>query len=159
MDNIIVRRGSGYADCRAFDGFTVIAHPLPNRDDRVFGSEFGAVTYASHSVQLAVDDYDRDLFILLQHGGGRRVIKMRTPSDGSDTRDALIALPERVLFSLLYAIATMAEAADANARRETQAEWAQAYCDGRIKKSRAKHGARRVEITPPAGHAQPALYA
>ncbi|TAL40895.1 MAG: hypothetical protein EPN91_12045 [Salinibacterium sp.] len=154
METVIIRRGSGYSDCTAFNGFTVIASPLPNRDDRVFGN----VTYASHAVQLAADEYG-DLFVLLQHGGGRLVVRFRPPSDGGATKEALIAMPERVLYAVLYALVTTAERADAVARRETQAEWAQAYCDGRIKKSRAKQGSRRVEIIPAAGVASLPLHA
>lgn len=145
MDTIIVRKGSGYTGCTAFNGYTVIAAPLPGRDERVFGN----VTYASHELQLAQDEFG-DLFILMQHGAGRRVIRFRPPSDGGAIRAAILAMEPRLQYALLYTVARMAENTDAVARRETQAEWAQAYCDGRIRKSRAKQGRRTVEILPAA---------
>lgn len=153
---IIVATGNGYQGCTAFDGFTVIAEPLPTRESRSFPRRDGApgVTYASHSIKLAKrNDYwnrDRDLFILLEHGGGRRVIRYSPCYDNGAAEAALLALPEAVLYSVLYGIATGAEQADRYARQETAQEYAQAFIEGRLKKSRPRQGRRTVSIEPKA---------
>lgn len=154
MESMIVARGRGYQDDTTFDGFDVIAEPLAIRETRVFpGRDGPGVTYESHSVKLAkrADGYrSRDLFILLEHGGGRRVVRFVPCYDHGATEAALCALPEAVLYSILYAVATGVEQADRVARAEVRDEWAQAYCDGRIRKSRPKQGRRTVTIEPPA---------
>jgi hypothetical protein len=153
MESMIVARGNGYAGDTSFDGFTVLAEPLPTRESRVFKGENGrpGVTYASHSLKLAKREgrfSERGLFILLEHGGGRAVISFSPCYDNGAALAALLALPEAILYSILYGIAKGVEQADLVARSETAQVWSQAFCDGRIRKSRAKQGRRTVTIDP-----------
>lgn len=150
MDTIIVAKGNGYEGCTAFDGYAVIADPLPKREDRVYhppGHNFG-VCYGSHEVRLAkrTDYPGRDLYILMAHGGGRCVVRLKPCADAGDTEAALVALPPRVLYSLLYAIATGAEQADREARSQTARDYASAFVEGRLSKSRARRGRRDVVL-------------
>src|SRR3546814_10734383 len=66
-----------------FDGYDIIAHPLPARDERVYyptapDSCSAGVTYASHDVLVArptgIGKKGRHA-ILLPHGGGRPVLE------------------------------------------------------------------------------------
>ncbi len=155
---IIVARGNGYEGCTAFDGYRVLAEPLPTRDARVFDRPDGrpGVTYASHSIKLAKREggyHERDLFILLEHGGGRRVIRFSPCYDNGAAEAALLALPEAVLYSILYGIATGAEQADRFARDQTSRDYASAFIEGRLRKSRPRQGRRYVTIEPAAAHA------
>src|SRR3546814_19348346 len=93
-----------------FDGYDIIAHPLPARDDRVYyptepdGCSAG-VTYASHNVMIArptgIGKKGR-LAILMHHGGGSHVPEF---SEGLlPVASALPALPERAQYDLAYPI-------------------------------------------------------
>jgi hypothetical protein len=93
-----------------FDGYDIIAHPLPARDDRVYyptepdGCSAG-VTYASHNVMIArptgIGKKGR-LAILMHHGGGRHVLEFY---EGLlPVASALLALPEREQYALAYTI-------------------------------------------------------
>ena len=62
----------------SFDGYEVLAHPLANREDRVFhrgegGASQVGVTYGSHDIQIARPTGPGNkglLAILMHHGGG-----------------------------------------------------------------------------------------
>ena len=131
-----------------FDEYEILAHPLPDREDRVFyparpdGFSVG-VTYASHDVMIArptgVGKRGR-LAILMHHGGGRHVLKFyeSTLPIGS----ALLALPEREQYALAYTIFEQADECSAGSRANEARRWAEAYVDGRIRKrrrGRARH--------------------
>lgn len=170
MQTVIIARGHGYETvnppyvnerCTAFDGFEVIANPLggfsaADRERRILGRVDGkpgtGCDYSSHSIQLAVRENGgtykggRNLFILMQHGGGRVVYAIKQMYDGGATERALLALPEVELYGMLYTMAEMAEDAHSQGCRETQHKWAQAFYDGRIRKRRAKGGRQTVEI-------------
>lgn len=163
MENAFIRKGHGYEvtatlnshleRCTAFDGFEVIASPLggfdnASRESRVWkaeGASYG-VTYGSHAIQLAIDvgDLPRGLYILMQNGCGREVLRIGTGPHWRAMRDALLAMPERLLYSFLYSIWSTADSARSQAAATTQTKWAQAFVDGRIRKRRS---AGRVTIS------------
>jgi hypothetical protein len=153
--------------CTAFDGLKPIANPLggfsdADRERRAFYPEGGGtgVTYGSHSLQLGIrDEPDREadtprqaeirarlrtdtLFLMMSHGGGREVYSMRNGVYHVPILEALLALPEREQYSLLYSIWDAQQETRRQAIEETAKRWAQAFADGRIRKRR--NG--RVEI-------------
>lgn len=163
METVFIAKGHGYENpsdgrerCTAFDGFEVIAEPLPTRESRVLGQVDGkpgtGCDYGSHSIKLAVRPNEtafkggRRLYILMQHGGGREVLAMKQMYDRGVTESALLSMPEPALYGMLYIIYDMASAAKRAATDETRGQWAQAFIDGRIRKSRAKGGRCRVSI-------------
>jgi hypothetical protein len=168
MESVIIARGHGYTnqssgrpDCTAFDGFDVIANPLggfsdADRERRILGRVDGKAgtgcDYGSHAIKLAIREGDRpykgsrQLFILMQHGGGRVVYAIEQMYDGGETERALLAMPEAALYGILYTLAEVADAADRAARRETAHEWAMAFHEGRIRRRRAKGARQAIEI-------------
>jgi hypothetical protein len=153
--------------CTAFDGLKPIANPLggfsdADRERRAFYPKGGGtgVTYGSHSLQLGIrDEPDREadtpqqaeirarlrtdtLFLMMSHGGGREVYSMRNGVYHVPILEALLALPEREQYSLLYSIWEAQQETRRQAIEETAKRWAQAFADGRIRKRR--NG--RVEI-------------
>lgn len=159
-----IRKGHGYESgeygrCDAFDGYKIITNPLPGYDSegraaRVFRTQEngnGGVCYGAYTVKLALkeDNYNRDLYLLVQHGAGREVWKMPQFYDGGEMQTALVAMPERELFALLLSIYKMASAARLQAEQETAQRWGQAFAEGRLKKRRAARGRpARIEIEP-----------
>lgn len=141
--------GRGYLAPVLFEGLTVVAEPCPTRESRSWPSRDGGpgVTYASHAIKLATGEYGRNLYILMEHGGGFECLTLRSMFNG-EFLDALRAMPERLQYAALYSLWEAASEADRAARAEVRAEWAQAFCDGRIKKSRAKAGRRTITIEP-----------
>ncbi len=142
-----IATGKGYEDDSTFDGFTVISEPVAKREDRVWDSRDGrpGVTYESHSLKLATNAEGRGFYLLIQHGGGRRVLKLKEFYDGGAMFKAVLAMPEREQYALLYTLYCTAEDAAQAAQAETSAQWAQAFADKRIKKRR-KGGALHVEL-------------
>jgi hypothetical protein len=160
MERVIIARGHGYQTvnppyvterCTAFDGYEIIANPLgefsaADRERRVLGRVDGkpgtGTDYGSHAIKLAVRENggtykgSRNLFILMQHGGGRVVYAMKQMFDGGATERALLALPEAELYGILYTMAEMAEDAHRQGCRETVHRWAKAFVDKRIRKRR-----------------------
>jgi len=138
----------------SFDGYEVLAHPLPNRDDRVFhrgdsDTSGVSVTYASHDVRIArptgIGSKGR-LAILMHHGGGRNVLEFSESALPIAT--ALLALPEREQYALAYAIFEQANECADGARAAEAKRWADAFVDGRIRKRRSG-GRRYVHIETP----------
>jgi hypothetical protein len=164
QDAVFIRSGHGYESgsygrCDAFDGYTILADPLPGydargRDSRVFRRQsngYGGVCYGAYTVKLAVKDGDylKDLYLLVQHGAGREVWRMPNFSDGGALQAALVALPERELFALLLTIYKTASYARRQAEQETAQRWGEAFAEGRLKKRRAARGRpARIEIEP-----------
>lgn len=151
--------GSGYEPCTAFDGFTVIANPLggfsnADRERRVFSIKPGGetkVTYGSHAISLAYQTCDgerasRDLFILMENGSGREVLRVRNGISGNPLEAMLLALPEALLYSLLYTLWDTANDARNAAETATAIKWRDAFLDGRIRKSRPRGGYFRVTV-------------
>lgn len=154
MDNafICTRICGGEAERNAFDGFQILANPLggnstADRERRVFKGRDGSpgVTYASHSISLAQREgartFDRDLFILMENGSGRSVLKVPMIYDQGASRDALLSLPEPVLYGLLYSIWQTADNARSEAISQTSQRWGQAIADKRIRRRKG-----RIEI-------------
>lgn len=162
----LIATGHGYefgecGRCTAFDGFEVLANPLGgndavSRESRHFPQPDGSdgTTYASFSIKLACrpEVHGRrsgDLFILFQSGSGRQVWCLPEFSDHGAMQKALLAMPERELYGLLYAMVSMADAARRQGISETENKWESAYLEGRIKKRRAtRTRAARLEIEP-----------
>lgn len=157
MDRAFIAFGHGYerserGRCTAFDGFDILAAPLgepfcdADRERRIFRGIDGRTgcDYSSHTIKLAQRSGEtghadrRELFILVQHGGGREVLRLPAFYSGGlvDNRAALLALPERQLYALLYMFWSAAKNARLQAQGETRDEWARAYLDGRIRKKR-----------------------
>ena len=168
MDSAFVRFGHGYETgsrgrCEAFDGFTIIANPLGgfaerDREARHWPRAGGlpGTTYGSHAIWLAVRDSEAphlessrpiDLFILMHHGGGREVLRVPGFHDGGALRAAILAMPEREQYALLYSIWRTASPARGEAQQQTANKYAEAFAEGRLKKKR-RAGAVRVEIAP-----------
>lgn len=135
----------------SFDGYDVLSHPLPGRDDRVFNrgeSEAPSlsVTYASHEVRLARPNAaggKSRLAILMHHGGGRHVLEFY--EGALPIAAALLALPEREQYALAYAMFQQADECATAARADEAKRWADAYVDGRIRKRR-RGGRRYVHL-------------
>lgn len=134
-----------------FDGYEILAHPLPARDDRVFyptepdGSRVG-VTYASHDVMIArptgIGRRGR-LAILMHHGGGRHVLEFN--ESHLPIASALLSLPEREQYALAYTIFEQADECSSGTRAAEAGRWAKAYVDGRIRK-RGRGRTRQIHI-------------
>jgi hypothetical protein len=156
MNRVFIARGTRYADDKTFDGFDVIAEPCADRESRIFGADAdgrGGTDYRSHSYKLATrgaHSYkgNRSLFLLVEHGGGREVLAVPSFYDGGAWVSALLAMPERLQYGTLATLYQIARHAHDTATDTTREEWAQAFVDGRIRKSRAKQGRRTVFIEP-----------
>lgn len=155
MQNVFIGKGHGYESghesgrCTAFDGFEIVAHPLPGRDDRSFDGPRGGVTYGSFNIQLAKKPRSENLYILMHHGGGREVLEIPDFYDGGELKAHILAMPERLQYALLMTLYKTARDAREQGAGETRATWAQAFADGRIRKKRAtKTRGPRVEIVP-----------
>ena len=156
----LVATGHGYADCRAFAGFNILAAPLPGysadeREARVFRRASGVGTdYSSHVIALAVQDDSASyegggrLFLLVSHGGGREVWSVPSFYDGGEYQRALVAMPERLQYAALYTLYKMASNARHEGLETTKREYTQAFVEGRLKKSRPKQGRVFVNIEP-----------
>lgn len=162
MQTIFVRTGHGYETgsrgrCTAFDGFDVIANPMGGTDGASREARCGGVfkcDYQSHSIRLAVmsgtnpEARHADLYILMQHGGGREVLRIPTFYDHGAFREALLAMPEPVQYATLYTIYEVASQGAAQRAGETRREWAEAFLDGRIRRKRSK-GRITVSVETP----------
>ena len=148
MKAIFAATGSGYQDDRTFDDYDVIAEPLPTREDRIFRRKDGGADYGSHSIKLArrKDFPTHGLFILMEHGSGRRVLQVRKFYDGGALENFILAMPEREQYALLYTLFHQAEEAADIAASATRTEWVRAFLEKRIRKSRPKQGRVRVTI-------------
>ncbi|PJG47227.1 hypothetical protein CAF53_02455 [Sphingobium sp. LB126] len=138
----------------SFEGYDVLAHPLPDRDDRVFHRDETdayrvSVTYASHEIRIArptaIGSGGR-LAILMHHGGGRYILEFY--ESALPIGAALLTLPEREQYALAYAMFKQADECAAGARADEAQLWATAFVDGRIRKRR-RNGMRRVFIESP----------
>lgn len=167
MQNVLIKTGHGYENhskegrCEAFDGFEIIAAPLHQDGDgwqAAFGNEAResriynksgvpgrGCDYGSHAIKLARREHDRDLYILMHHGGGREVWRIPSFYDGGDLAEHITGLPERLQYALLYTLYTMASESRTQAKAETRREWAEAYSNKRIRIKR-RDGRRYVEI-------------
>lgn len=145
--------GRGYLPAALFEGLEIIADPCPTRESRSWPRKDGSagVTYGSHSMRLAAGQFG-GLFILVEHGGGFERLALRAEMFNGEFADALRAMPERLQYAALYTLWDAASEASREAAAAVRAEWAQAFCDGRIRKSRAKAGKRTVSIEPVALH-------
>ncbi|MDF0543847.1 hypothetical protein PX699_15955 [Sphingobium sp. H39-3-25] len=139
----------------SYDGYEVLAHPLVNRDDRVFhrgepGTSHVAVTYGSHDIQIARPTGPGSkglLAILMHHGGGRHILEFY--EGALPVTATLLALPEREQYALAYALFKQADECSVAARADEGKRWAEAFVDGRIRKRRSG-GQRYVHIETPA---------
>lgn len=140
MAHIISKRG--VYDDSAFDGYRVIAEPLAARESRVFDRRDGGAgtCYRAYSLRLAKAERGGDLFILVRHGGGCEIVAWRGCYNCHEFEETLLALPERVLYSLLFGVYQTARDCTDTARKETAQRWAQAFADNRI---RRKRGSKR----------------
>jgi len=138
----------------SFDGYDVLAHPLPSRHDRVFHRGEAnvsrvPVTYASHEVRIArplgIGSEGR-LAILMHHGGGRHVLEFY--EGALPIAAALLALPEREQYALAYTLFEQADECACRARTAEAKRWADAFVDGRIRRRRSA-GKRYVHIETP----------
>lgn len=161
MDRAFIRKGhgyvnpspdSGYEPCTAFDGFEIIAAPLSGdsseaRERRVFRwkSDGNGTCYGAYKIALATDDGGRGLYILMENGSGREVLRVPEFYDGGALKAAILAMPEREQFALLFTIWRTATNAKYEAQTETRQLWARAYDDKRIRVKRS-HGQRRFYV-------------
>lgn len=131
-----------------FDGYEILAHPLPERDDRAFypddeDSLRVGVTYASYDVMIArptgIGRRGR-LAILMHHGGGRYVLEF---FEGLlPVASALLQLTERQQYALAYTLFEQADECAAGSRDAEARQWGSAYADGRIRtrrRGRSRH--------------------
>lgn len=139
----------------SFDGYEVLAHPLANREDRVFhrgegGASQVGVTYGSHDIQIARATGPGNkglLAILMHHGGGRHILEFY--ESALPISATLLSLPERAQYALAYTMFKQADECAIAARVDEADRWAKAFVDGRIRKRR-RAGKRYVHIETPA---------
>lgn len=150
----LYRSGHGYerseaGPCTAFDGLEVLANPLggfsaADRERRSFDKPDGSpgVTYGSHALYLlrsaeGSSPARRDYFVAVHNGSGRQVWRLPACYHYlAETVDALLAMPERALYSLLWGIVEALDNTRRAAREETQREWIKAAVGKRVKVSR-----------------------
>lgn len=152
-----ISRGNGYADDKSFEPYTVLREPLPEREQRVFARPSGNRTcYGAYSFKLAelsrettTKNYTSGLFILISHGSGTEVLAIKGIYDAGEFRAALLAMPDQVLYSTLWAIYATANEVRTDVGKETRDKYAKAFVEGRLKKSRVKQGVRKVYIEDP----------
>lgn len=151
---VFLKKGDGYAGCTAFDGFTVLAFPVADREARIFGATPGkqssGTCYRAYEMRLACRTGDeaktrRDLFLLISHGGGREVVRVPCFWDAGEMQAALLAMPERALYAVLFTIYKAAQDAAHVASTETAQRYGYAFLEGRMKKRR-KGGFVRLHI-------------
>jgi hypothetical protein len=163
MQNTFIATGHGYEKsdrgrCMAFDGFTVLANPLggfseADRARRIFpGITSAGVTCASHTMALAIrsdssESSRHDVYILVQHGGGREVWRLPQFHDGGALQSMILAMPEREQYALIYTLYRLASESRRQGQSETRDEWARAHVEKRIK-TRRRDNRRYVEIQP-----------
>lgn len=170
MSAAFIRKGHGYENhstkgrCEAFDGYEIIASPLNGdgkdwcspfdakaRESRVFpGKSSPGVTYASHSIKLGrnQDSISGRLYILMSNGAGREVLEIPSFYDQGDLEAAILAMPERLQYALLYTIWQTASNARTEAIEATSLTWRKAIVEKRIKQKRTNGGVR-VQIIEP----------
>lgn len=155
LQSPLVATGHGYEQsergrCTAFDGLEIIANPLggfdnASRESRIFRPEGGkpgsGVCYGSHALYLMrkadADKRDRGLYVGVHHGGGRQVWALPACYYYlNETADALAAMPERALYSLLHGIADTLDNAKRATERDTADTWRRATVDKRVRVSR-----------------------
>lgn len=148
-----VARGHGYeiserGRCEAFDPYEILANPLGGdtpaaRESRVFASKSGGpgTTYASHEYYLLrrkdARAGERSIYVAVHHGSGRQIWNLPACFNyAPETLDALLAMPERALYSLLHGIISALDDTKRAAEADTAKEWRRATLDKRVKVSR-----------------------
>lgn len=149
-----VGKGHGYekseqGPCTLFDRFEILANPLggfdaASRAARSFDRKDGSpgVTYGSHAVYLLRAKErgpleSRNYYVAVHNGSGRTL--WRLPSCFNylgETLEALQAMPERALYSLLFGITEALDDTKRAAHDETRREWARATLDKRVRTRR-----------------------
>lgn len=152
----LIAKGTGYEGCTAFDGYNIIAAPLPGyssaeREARIFRRPNGGTDYSSHVIALAKLDNSPCLYLLVSHGGGREVWSVPTFYDGGDYLAALLAMPERLQYAALYTLYKMGNESRTQGVETTRREYTAAFVQGRLKKSRPRQGKVYVTIEPAKG--------
>ena len=162
-----VAHGHGYeiserGRCTVFDPYEILANPLGGdtsaaRESRTFPGRSGGpgVTYASHEVYLLREREPycgtRRLFVAVHNGSGRYVWRLPTCSGYADeTAAALLAMPERALYSLLYGITSALADTKRATERDTADDWRRATVDKRVKVSRQPSKGRAFVWIEPA---------
>lgn len=119
-----------------FAPYTVLRHPLPERDDRVWDTKRGpGVTTGSHDMKLARSPRG-ELVALVEHGGGREVVGLGSDYMTEHLEPELLAMSDRALYVLLYGLTAAARDAASLARQETANRYGLAFLQGRMKKRR-----------------------
>lgn len=72
----------------------------------------------------------------MENGSGREVLRVPRFHDRGDLLRSILAMPERIQYGLLKTIWSTASNARDEARKITAQRWADAYLDGRIRKTR-----------------------
>lgn len=144
--------------CTLFDGYEILANPLGGfdaaaRESRVFNREGETgVTYASHAVYLlrGTEKRERGFYVAVHHGSGRRLWTLPACFGYNEqTIAALLAMPERALYSLLWGVVEALESTKRAAESETAQQWRRAALDKRIKTRKyPARGVAKVWIEP-----------
>ena len=125
-----------------FNGYTELARPLPNRDDRVFDSRYGSpskVTYGSFSLALAKENVTGSAVILVEHGAGKEIYDLESQWITVEPLLQLMKTNERDCYAMLFALYKMADNAATRAAMETARQYKFAFIEGRLKKRRKNH--------------------
>lgn len=148
MQEVFIAKG----EPAIFREYTVLAEPLPDPEDRVFGRQEngnGGTCYRAYSLRLAKrGDFGGSFFLLVTHGAGSLVIRLPGTRATTIAVNAILTLPEPEQFAALWMLYDLAYEADRQARAETRTEYANAFVEGRLRKSRARGGMREVTIAP-----------
>lgn len=153
VNSAFVASGHGYeiserGRCEAFDPYEILANPLGGFDNasraaRSFPSPSGGpgVTYDSHAVYLMrrkdARPGERDYYLAVHHRYGRMIWRLPACYHYSDeTIAALLAMPERALYSLLWGIIEALDDTKRAAEDATAQAWRRATLEKRVKVSK-----------------------
>lgn len=151
-----------------FEAYNIIAHPLPERKDRVLiqthgrdiGVGVGVVDYGSFSLMLGEEKTFRKPVILVEHGGGKEVYDIESPWI---VMSPLITLAldkgsEKACYAILFALYESQDTAFSKGYNKAQDDYRTAFVEGRLKKRKVRgQMTTKVWIEPRAPKAVQAL--
>lgn len=121
-----------------FAEYDELARPLPQEESRVFDTGRNKVCYRAYRLALAETKVSKILTILVEHGGGKEIIRIESQWISKEPLLAMMQINERGLYAILFAMyKTACEAADF-ATKATASKYRTAFADGRLMKRKIR---------------------